>query len=329
MKIKLTSPTIVLLVGTLCSRIVLLMSLPYLSIYLTNSLYFTSVQAGYIVGMNPLSVVIASMFVSRLTKKIQLTRLLCWIPLIWGCVFLFFYFTTNFWLLLCLNGLNGCCYAIYESNSKYMLSITTKEAQKFTVFNLRYLAINIGGFIGPLLGMRIDSEAKLTSYLWLGSIYLGISMVHFLFFKNKNIESKEQDSQLTDKNEKNFSLRTIAPFLFFLFGISFSYFWYSQFTSTVSQYFINSGYFIDGIKRYALTMAICQLLVLFFQLFFLRFFTVYKKIIWSNRINWKQSFVCHQFSTSSCCSSFSWLDSDDAYIQFSRSFVRSTSRLYG
>lgn len=270
MKRNVSTSAKILLLGTLCSRIGLFMSIPFLSIYLTNGLHFTPVQTGYIIGMNPLMVVFTSFFVSKLTKKIKITRLIYLIPIIWGLVFLSFYFTTSFWILMLLNGLNGCCYSIYESSSKFLLSLTTEEIQKFTIFNLRYLAINFGGLLGPLAGMIVNTNDKITSYLWLGSIYLGIGVIHFIFFRNKPIENRKKEHHSSGVT-RTFSFKTASPFLFFLFGISFSYFGYSQFTSTVSQYFTNSGRFSNGIERYSLTMSICQLLVLSFQFVLLKY----------------------------------------------------------
>lgn len=284
MKINVSTSAIVLLLGTLCSRIGLFMSVPFLSIYLTNGLHFTPVQTGYIIGMNSLMVVFTSFFVNKLTKQIKVTHLIYVIPMIWGLIFLSFYFTTNFWFLMFLNGLNGCCYSIYESSSKYLLSLTTEETDKFTIFNFRYLAINLGGLFGPLLGMVINTNNRLTSYLWLGSIYLCIGFIHFLYFRKKSFESSKKVNHSPNMT-RNFSFKTMKPFLLFLFGVSFSYFGYSQFTSTVSQYFTNSGYFSNGIEQYSLTMAICQLLVLVFQFLLLRYsskFSAGKSLITSN-----------------------------------------------
>jgi MFS family permease len=257
-----------LILGTLISRITMFMSVPFLSIYLTNALNFSVVQAGYIVGINPLTIVIASLFINKITKHIKLNKLLFITPFIWGISLIAFNFTTNFSVLLFLNGVTGFCYAIYEPNTKYLLSITTNKEKRLLTFNLRYAAINIGALIGPLLGMYFNVKHDLNSYVWLGFTYLLLSVANLLVIKD--------DYSIAKPNSKKFSIhrssgKSIQPFVILLFGVSFSYFGYSQFNSNISQYFANSGKFVNGVHLYSLTISICQLFVLLFQFIFLRF----------------------------------------------------------
>lgn len=268
MSVKISKVPQLLIIGTLISRIAMFMSVPFLSIYLTNALNFSVVQAGYIVGINPLTIVIASLFINKITKYIKLNKLLFITPFIWGISLIAFNFTTNFSVLLFLNGMTGFCYAIYEPNTKYLLSVTAHKEKKLLIFNLRYAAINIGALIGPLLGMYFNVKHNLNSYVWLGFVYVFLSIANLLVIKD--------EYSITKPNSKKFlinhsSWKSIQPFIILLVGVSFSYFGYSQFNSTVSQYFANSGKFVNGVQLYSSTISICQLFVLLFQFIFLRF----------------------------------------------------------
>lgn len=281
MNLKLTKISTVLLSGTLITRIAMFMSIPFLSIYLTNALNFSAIQAGYIVSINPLIIVLTSVFSSKISRNIGVKRMMYLAPIIWGTSLILFNYTSSFYMLLFLNGVTGFCYALYEPNSKYLLSLNTDVSNKLFIFNLRCAAINIGALLGPILGMVFNAKENLNSYVVLGIIYIILGWVNF--FMLKEVSTRKDDSFKT-KNH-NFEKKTLIPFIIFLLGVVFSYFGYSQVNSTVSQYFANSGKFSDGIQLYSYTISASQLLVILFQLILLRFtkrIPSYKILILSN-----------------------------------------------
>lgn len=283
MKTKLTPISTVLLAGTLISRIAMFMSVPFLSIYLTNALHFTVVQAGYIIGMNPLVVVISSFFAGKISEYIQPKALLTVVPFLWGITWMSFNFTSSYLLLLILNGLNGLFYALYEPNTKNVLSSVTGQEDKRIIFNIRYAAINIGTFLGPLLGNIFNVKSNLFSYVLLGIVYCGLSVANLLAFRNYS--PKLGNTKKAEQPKGNISFPHLAPFLLLLIGIGFSYFSYSQVTSTVSEYFSNSGRFTNGVHLYSLTISFESIFILVFQILVLRFtknVSPYKVLIASN-----------------------------------------------
>lgn len=256
-----------LLLGTLLSRIAMFMSVPFLAIYLTNALSFSVVQVGYIIGIQPLITVITSLYISPWTNRISLKRLLFVTPLVWGLSLIAFTFTANFWILLFLNGFTGFCYAIYEPNTKYLLSITAYKENKLLLFNLRYAAINIGAFIGPLLGMLFNVKNGLTAYVWSGTVYILVSIANLFVI---DADSSKNEHRLERQLQHRPHLHSLKPLISLLIGVGFSYFGYSQFNSTVAQYFATNEKFTNGVQLYSLTLSISPLFLLLFQFLLLR-----------------------------------------------------------
>lgn len=269
-----------LLIGTFFSRMAMFMSVPFLAIYLTSVLHFTTVRAGIIVGVNPLITVVASFFVGKLAEKVSAERLVRVIPIIWGLVYLSFYFSTTFWLFMVLNSLNGLCYAIYEPNAKRLLVDYAEAGQSLLIFNLRYAAINIGALFGPLLGNLFNIRGSLVSYLILGSVYFMIGVGNFFLFQpGPSLKTAKKSVEHSNKP-------TTKIFVFLLIGMGFSYFGYSQFQSaTLSQYYANSELFQNGVARYSLFLFISQGMVILGQFVLLKVtkhVSSYKLLILSN-----------------------------------------------
>ncbi len=148
------------------------MSTPFLAIFLTAQKDISLLHTGFILSINPLINVMFGSFGGRLADKFSLKKIIGGIPLVWGSAFILFYFADSFWHFLLLSGLNGLCYSIFEPASKKVLSAQTTPDNRLLVFNLRYSAINLGAFIGPLLRMLFNMKLTLFPYVILGILYI-------------------------------------------------------------------------------------------------------------------------------------------------------------
>lgn len=283
---KISTEVKVLLLGTLFTRTALFMSTPFLAIYLSNKCHFSALQIGYILGVGPLINVLGSPLGGFLSDKFNSRTILTYIPILWGVTFSCFFFAESFYLFLLLNALNGLCYVIFEPTSKRALSLHSKPEQRIVVYNFRYAAINIGAVVGPLISLLFHAKHSLHSYLLLGIFYILYGIANrFVMPLSPNGKEVPSVSILGAKQTK----KRLVPYLLLLAGITFSYFAYAQFNSTVSQFFANSPLFEDGVTLYSLLLTMNAVMILLLQFPVLRVtksFSSYSIITASN------SFFC-------------------------------------
>lgn len=282
---KLTIEVKVLLLGILFTRTALFMSTPFLAIYLSNRLHFSSLEIGYIIGIAPLINVLGSPLGGILSDQLNTRTILTYIPILWGLVFSGFFFAKPFLVFLLLNALNGLCYVIFEPTSKKMLSLLSTPDQRIFVYNFRYAAINIGAFLGPLLSLLLNTKYSLHSYLLLGILYIFCGILNGLVLKSAPSEKKNSAPSVAAKMKAN-KIR-LLPYLLLLVGIAFSYFGYAQFNSTVPQFFANSKLFDSGVMLYSFLLSLNAAMILLLQLPVLKFtksLSSYSVIILSNAL---------------------------------------------
>lgn len=259
-----------ILIGTLFTRTALFMSTPFLAIFLTNQKGLSLLDTGYILSINPLINVCFGFFGGFLADKLSLKRIVEFIPIVWGTVFILFYFAGNSWHFLLLSALNGLCYSIFEPASKKILSTQTPRENRLLVFNLRYAAINLGAFVGPLLSLLFNMKMTLFPYVPLGILYIlyGIS-TRFFFRDLPGIEAAAPQKAKYSPHAFKLLLQDHV-FLLLLAGMSFSFFGYSQLNATVSQYLANTSSLTNGVQLYSTLLSANAFIVLVAQFAMLR-----------------------------------------------------------
>ncbi|WP_040950154.1 MFS transporter [Gorillibacterium massiliense] len=264
-KPKWNSKIVTILMGTFCTRTALFMSMPYLAVFLTGQKQFSVELTGYVLGINPLVNVLFSGLGGALADKLSAKAVLRWVPIFWGIFFSFFYAADTFWQFMLLNGLNGLCYSLFEPASKKALSLETAQEDRITVYNLRYAAINLGAFAGPMLSVLFNMKTTMFPYVILGAVYIlyGISTA-FIFRDMKESVPAENHVSLL----QGFSvIRKDSVYLLLLIGMSFSFFGYAQFNATVSQYVSSASVFTGGIHLYSMLLSMNAVIVLAAQFF--------------------------------------------------------------
>lgn len=243
------------------------MSTPFLSIYLTSVLHLPVTEAGIIISAFPLIIVLLSGLVGGLADKLPLRLVLGIVAFFWGLTFILFYFATSFWQFLLLNCLNGCCYAFFEPAAKKGLSLETTPDQRLMTYNIRYAAINLGGFFGPLLSQFFHSQKRLVAYLPLGVCYIFYSLVLLNTLNTQSPAPKEKQTRKAHQWQRIFSDQA---FICLLVGVAFSYFGYAQFNSTLAQYLTLSTGFSNGSQIYAYILSLNSAFILLLQFILLR-----------------------------------------------------------
>ncbi|MGG2065022.1 MDR family MFS transporter [Bacillus sp. S14(2024)] len=246
-----------IIIGTLFARFATSMSIPFLAIYLTNAKGISAGVTGAIIGTSALVGVFASFIGGNLSdrygrKKIMLSSIIVWI-----CVFIGFGFAEHVLTFFLLNALNGMCRSFFEPTSRALLSDLTKPEHRLMMFNLRYGAINVGVAIGPLVGLQVGTAESTTPFFIAAIMYALYTIVLALQLRKYHVgEEKTEETERVTFMDSLRIIRKDIVFLVALIGIIISTAGYSQFSSTLSQYFANSHLFENGVKlfSYALTL---------------------------------------------------------------------------
>lgn len=267
---KLNSRVWNILAGTFFTRTALFMSVPYLAIFLTGQKHISIFLAGCVLIINPLVNVVFSGFGGALADRLPLHRIIAVVPIVWGVIFILFYYADSFPAFLLLNGLNGLCYSIFEPASKKVLSAETLPESRLLVFNLRYTAINLGCFLGPLLSLLFNMKLTLFPYIILGSLYILYGVSTQFFFRHGGRIHASVASRSIGSLKNLGIIRKDYVFLLLLAGMSFSFFGYSQLNGTVSQYLSATSALADGARMYSLILSLNAVVILAAQFAILR-----------------------------------------------------------
>ncbi|WNS42929.1 MFS transporter [Paenibacillus sp. MMS20-IR301] len=267
---KLNSRVWNILAGTLFTRTALFMSVPYLAIFLTHEKHLSLFLAGCVLSINPLVNVAFSSFGGALADRLPLHRIIAVVPVVWGIVFILFYYADSFPVFLLLNGLNGLCYSIFEPASKKVLSSETLPENRLLVFNLRYAAINLGCFAGPLLSLLFNMKLTLFPYVILGMLYILYGASTIFFFRHAGRITSAAPSRSIRSFKELGAIRKDYVFLLLLAGMSFSFFGYSQLNGTVSQYLAGTSALADGTRIYSIILSANAAIILAAQFAVLR-----------------------------------------------------------
>lgn len=64
------------------------------------------------------------------------------------------------------------CRSVFEPSARALLTDVTPEERRMSVFNARYYAINLGGAIGPLVGLSLGASKNPLPFLISAGVYL-------------------------------------------------------------------------------------------------------------------------------------------------------------
>lgn len=231
---------IVYLVGliTLLTRIGYFMSLPFLAVYLSQDRVFTAGEIGVVIGVSGFLYSITSLFSGVYVEQYAKKNVLIITLFLSGLCFLTISYSLRFfWILLLLNAALGWFRALGDVSAITLMVKKSENSNLRQGYSLRYLAMNIGAMIGPLIGAIFAGQKSLAIFIVAGIIYMVLSLM--LFF----IKFEENTLAISDKKFIFKNVRELCKEKFLL-NITFInlLIWtlYSQLESTVPQYMTQS-----------------------------------------------------------------------------------------
>lgn len=255
-----------IIIGTLFARLASSMSMPFLAIYLTVTKGISPAMTGIILAVSALVGVFSSYIGGNLSDQYGRKWIMMGSIIVWIFVFVGFAFADHVVWFFILNALNGVCRSFFEPTSRALLSDMTKQENKLLIFNLRYAAINVGVAIGPLIGLQLGSTESTLPFLIAAFVYLLYTISLFVQFRKYDLEETTaiQKERVTMKQ----SIQVLGKdtvFLLALIGIILGNAGYSQFSSTLSQYFANAPAFKEGVKLFSHVLVLNAITVLLVQ----------------------------------------------------------------
>lgn len=254
-----------LIIGTIFVRAASSMSMPFLAIHLSRTTDLSPIMIGITIGAGPLASTVGGFIAGTLSDLFGRRKIMLWALYTWILVFLGFAIGKSAFFFILLNILAGLCRSFYEPVSQALMADLTEPERRFRVFSMRYLAINIGVSVGPLLGAYLALLGGALPFIVTAIIYLFyvISLQYLLNkFGIKQIEGQKKE-KVTFAAAWQVVRQDVALRYFIVGGILVSV-GYSQMTVTLSQFV--QGMFVDGAILFSYLMSLNAIVVVACQL---------------------------------------------------------------
>ncbi|RFU65381.1 MDR family MFS transporter [Peribacillus glennii] len=253
-----------IIIGTMFGRMATSMSMPFLAIYLTKFMNVTPAMTGAIVAVSSLVGVLASFLGGYLSDRFGRKRVLILSIFAWAFVFAGFGFSKTVAAFFIMNSLNGLCRALFEPASRALLSDITDPKNRLLIFNLRYFAINVGVTFGPLLGLKLGSADSMATFFAAGFIYALYGVTLVLALKSYQEKAAAASNAITF-TEAAGVIKQDKIFTMALLGLILAIIGFSQFNSTLPQYFSSSDAFEDGVAMFTYLLTLNAIIVVILQ----------------------------------------------------------------
>ncbi|WP_405113539.1 MFS transporter [Paenibacillus sp. FSL K6-1217] len=255
-----------IIIGTMFGRLVTSMSIPFLSIYLTQVLGASATQTGFTVAVSSLAGVMISFYGGYISDVIGRRIVMLVSVFGWACVFFGFAAAQHLWVFFLVNTLNGLCRAVFEPTSRALLSDITPPEQKLLVFNLRYAAVNLGVVFGPIIGLQLGSAKSTFPFMIAGIVYIAYGLVLFLQFSvhraSMPVHGEARTPKLLDALAVTSRDKVFLPVLL---GTIFCVLGYGHFSSTLAQYLAMNPHFSNGSQVFSYMLSLNAVTVLVVQ----------------------------------------------------------------
>ncbi|KPV60097.1 MFS transporter [Paenibacillus sp. A3] len=249
------------IIGTFLSRTGFFMTLPFLGIYLGKVKGIDPATVGAILAVSLLVGTMSSFVGGALSDRLGRYPVMISSMAAWSLVLIGFAFAAETWSFFLLSAINGLCRSVFEPTARALLADVTPSEHRADAFNARYFAINIGGAIGPLVGLKLGAGGSSSLLPFFASaviffIYAIVLVIFMVTFKQK---LHEKSASIT-MNQMARIIFTDKIFLYFLLGNVFVAGAYSHLDTTLSQFI---GH--DRVESYSFLFVINTLSVLVLQ----------------------------------------------------------------
>ncbi|CAN7762502.1 MFS transporter [Paenibacillus sp. LjRoot153] len=225
------------IIGTFLSRTGFYMTIPFLAIYLGKVKGVDPATIGAILAVSLFVGTWSSFIGGALSDRLGRYPVLISSMFAWSFVFVGFAFADDTGLFFLLSALNGLFRSVFEPTARALLADVTAEERRSDAFNARYFAINIGGSVGPLVGLKLGAggSSSLLPFMVSAGIFALYAMALVVFMVMFKMKRQEKSDAVSMKKTVSIVFKD-KVFLYFLIGNIFVAGAYSHLDSTLSQF---------------------------------------------------------------------------------------------
>ena len=231
------------------------MSLTFLAIRLQRDFGLSPAGIGALIGAGPLLGAIVSPFAGTLSDRIGRKGVLTAALFMAGLALAGLGLAQSIAAFALAHIVSAVAAAVYEPVARALMSDAAPEHLRLKVFSWRYLAINAGWAIGPLIGVWVGA-AYSTLFVSAGVMHVAFGLV--LFFTvpeagNRQMIQTKGASQASGGWRGLVAALRDRRLVFFVIGGTLLLAVHGQWSVTLSQY-LNTG-FADGVTLFALLVS--------------------------------------------------------------------------
>ncbi len=246
--------------------------MPFLTLYLFKNTHISITLIGIIVGLQPLALCYGSV-IGGYASDIFKRHTIILISVVLSClVYMSFYLSGKYLVAVpqmivfgLLNLLNGLCTALFSPASRAVLSETACTPQENAKFlHMRYLALNLGGAGGPLVGAYAGVSGNIQAFIITAILYFIYALI--LFFVLRNYSSAKKVTDFADLAGFATALKLLAKnklFISLIMSLTLFNVIYVQLSSNMALV-INKN-IIDGTIFFSWMLSLNALMVVLLQ----------------------------------------------------------------
>ena len=255
-----------LLFGTGFTRTASFMSLPFLVFYLTHHIQFTPMQVGIILGVMGLGAALGGFVGGYLSDLFGRGFIIVISLAAWTFCFFGFVLAQEYVTFILLSFSHGLCRAFFEPTSQALMADLTVQRKRLKVFSYRYMAINIGMVIGPLLGTFLFQSIGPYTFVLTGLLYALYSLMQIGFLlKYKEKIRHSRDEGKVQLSECLHLMRKDQTLGYYIIGSMIFYGIYAQLETSLPMFLTNE--IVNGERIYSFLLMINAAIVILFQPF--------------------------------------------------------------
>lgn len=261
-----------IILGSAWTKAATLLCLPFLTLFLLKNTNLSITTIGIIVGLQPFTSCFGGMLGGYLSDIFKRQTIILFSSVASCFVYLGFYLagtylTSNIQIaaFALLNLLNGLSSAFFAPVIRAILSdLASSKQENVKLLHLRYLAVNFGAAIGPLIGAYVGLAANSLAFLVTAGLYFAFTISLFITLLNYTPAPKTQ----TTHEKVNFinNLRSLfSNRLFVLLLLSLAIFdiIYVQLTSNLA--IITAENIVNGTIFFSWMLSLNAVLVIGLQ----------------------------------------------------------------